>query len=77
MVPEATPSGIREGQGKARQTGHQDSIDPLYAGLLRFRRYRRCPESGGHARILRLVLQPADIQVVIEAVDRAIEDEED
>jgi len=46
----------REVQGKARQTGHQDRVDPLHAGLLRFRRHRRCPESGGDARVLRLVL---------------------
>src|SRR4029453_18970683 len=49
----------QEGQGKARQTGHQDRVDPLHARPLRLRRHRRCPESAGDALVLRLVLHPA------------------
>src|SRR6516164_2433695 len=36
-----------------------ERVNPLHAGLLRFRRHRRCPQCGGDARVLRLVLHPA------------------
>jgi hypothetical protein len=49
---------VKKAKAKLDKLG-QDRVDPLHAGLLRFRRHRRCPESGGDARVLRLVLHPA------------------
>ena len=49
---------IGKAEAKLDKLGIKIEFDQLHAGLLRFRRHRRCPESGGDARVLRLVRDP-------------------
>jgi len=61
LSPEwASKQSERIGKARAKldKTGHQDRVDPLHAGQVRFHRHRRRPETGGGARLLGLVLGP-------------------
>jgi hypothetical protein len=59
LSPEwANKQSDRVGKAKAKLDKLGIKIESIHAGLLRFRRHRRCAQSGGAPRVLRLVLHP-------------------